>query len=218
MAIGWGHCLIQSPLAPPVALRMKTPILTCQKVPPDQPHLPLPAHPLLLPKLSALQTLGIHFLLPATGPLQGHPAPSGFHPTSLSVRPPSSHFSSLRINVPCSEKSPPFLKTNTHPFIVFFSFWSFPYKFFLPFYFFNWRIFALQNFAVFCQTSTRINHRYTYAFLSFCPPSFFPSLYPSLLPSSLAFFIFKKTVTELLQYAHSSRNLRDKNNPYLPGA
>ena len=28
--------------------------------------------------------------------------------------------------------------------------------------FFNWRIIALQNFAVFCQTSTWISHRYTY--------------------------------------------------------
>ena len=27
---------------------------------------------------------------------------------------------------------------------------------------FNWRIIALQNFVVFCQTSTWINHRYTY--------------------------------------------------------
>ena len=81
-----------------------------------------------------------------------------------------------------------------------------------------WRVIALQKLVVFCQTSTRINHRYTYAFLSFCPPSLFPSLYPSLFPSSLPSFIFKKTVTELLQYIHSSTNLRDKNNPYLPGA
>ena len=28
------------------------------------------------------------------------------------------------------------------------------------FYFFNWRIIALQNFVVFCQTSTWISHRY----------------------------------------------------------
>ena len=28
--------------------------------------------------------------------------------------------------------------------------------------FFNWRIIALQNFVVFCQTSTWISHRYTY--------------------------------------------------------
>ena len=36
--------------------------------------------------------------------------------------------------------------------------------FFLPLYlFFNWRIIALQNFVVFCQTSTRISQRYTHA-------------------------------------------------------
>ena len=36
--------------------------------------------------------------------------------------------------------------------------------FFLPLYlFFNWRIIALQNFVVFCQTSTRISHRYARA-------------------------------------------------------
>ena len=29
-------------------------------------------------------------------------------------------------------------------------------------FFFNWRIIALQNFVVFCQTSTWISHRYTY--------------------------------------------------------
>ena len=29
-------------------------------------------------------------------------------------------------------------------------------------FFFNWRIIALQNFAVFCQTSTWISHGYTY--------------------------------------------------------
>ena len=28
--------------------------------------------------------------------------------------------------------------------------------------FFKWRIIALQNFVVFCQTSTRISHKYTY--------------------------------------------------------
>ena len=34
--------------------------------------------------------------------------------------------------------------------------------FFLPLYFLNRRIIALQNFMVFCQTSTRISHRYTH--------------------------------------------------------
>ena len=43
--------------------------------------------------------------------------------------------------------------------------------FWLLYFFFNWRIFALQNFVVFCHTS-RINHRYTHV----------PSL-PNLLPS-----------------------------------
>ena len=33
---------------------------------------------------------------------------------------------------------------------------------FLPLYFFNGRIFALQNFVVFWHTSTRISHRYTH--------------------------------------------------------
>ena len=34
------------------------------------------------------------------------------------------------------------------------------YFFFLNFFY--WRVIALQNFVVFCQTSTRISHRYTY--------------------------------------------------------
>ena len=33
---------------------------------------------------------------------------------------------------------------------------------FFVFLFFNWRIIALQNFVVFCHTSTRISHRYTH--------------------------------------------------------
>ena len=38
-----------------------------------------------------------------------------------------------------------------------------PYLFFLLIsLFFNWRIIALQNFVVFCHTSTWISHRYTY--------------------------------------------------------
>ena len=35
-------------------------------------------------------------------------------------------------------------------------------------FFFNWRIIALQNFVVFCQTSTWISHRYTYIPFVFC--------------------------------------------------
>ena len=35
-------------------------------------------------------------------------------------------------------------------------------SFFFKHLFFNWRIIALQNFVVFCQTSTWISHKYTY--------------------------------------------------------
>ena len=43
--------------------------------------------------------------------------------------------------------------------------------------FFNWRIIALQNFVVFCQTSTWISHRYTYIFsLLNLPPISLPIL------------------------------------------
>ena len=45
----------------------------------------------------------------------------------------------------------------------------------LFFFFFNWRVIALQNFVVFCHTSTRVSHRYTYA-------SSFPDLPPISLP------------------------------------
>ena len=34
------------------------------------------------------------------------------------------------------------------------------------FFFLNWRIIALQNFVIFCHTSTRVSHRYTLS-----PPS-----------------------------------------------
>ena len=44
----------------------------------------------------------------------------------------------------------------------------------INFYFFNWRIIALENFVVFCHTSTRISHRCTHV------PSF-----PNLPPTSL---------------------------------
>ena len=53
-------------------------------------------------------------------------------------------------------------------------------------YFLNGRIFALQNFVVFCHTSTRISHRYTHV----------PSLH-NLLPISLPTPPFQ-IVTELL--------------------
>jgi len=42
-------------------------------------------------------------------------------------------------------------------------------------HFFNWRIIALHNFVVFCQTSTWISHRYTYTpFLLKLPPISLP--------------------------------------------
>ena len=43
-----------------------------------------------------------------------------------------------------------------------FSFSLSPFYFFFLIYIFYWRIIALQNFVVFCQTSTWISHRYTY--------------------------------------------------------
>jgi len=52
---------------------------------------------------------------------------------------------------------------------------SFFYKFLNFYLFFNWRIIALQNFVVFCQTSSWISHRYT-CMLSLLnlPPIFLP--------------------------------------------
>ena len=42
--------------------------------------------------------------------------------------------------------------------------------------FFNWRVIALQNFVIFCQTSTWISHRYTYVpSLKSLPPTSHPS-------------------------------------------
>ena len=49
---------------------------------------------------------------------------------------------------------------------------------FFPLYFFNWRIFALQNFLVFSHTSTKISHRYTLP----CPFPPEPSISPSIPP------------------------------------
>ena len=45
--------------------------------------------------------------------------------------------------------------------------------------FFNWRIIALQNFVVFCQTSTWISHKYTW---SVPPPSWSLSLEDKAVP------------------------------------
>ena len=43
------------------------------------------------------------------------------------------------------------------------------------YFFLNWRLIALQNFVVFCQTSTSISHRFTQGF-------FLPKLPPMSLP------------------------------------
>ena len=49
------------------------------------------------------------------------------------------------------------------------------FLFFWKFIYFYWRIIALHNFAIFCQTSTWISHRYTYIpLLLKCPPITFP--------------------------------------------
>ena len=50
--------------------------------------------------------------------------------------------------------------------------------------FFNWRIMSLQNFVVFCQTSTWISHRYIYIpFLLNLPPISQPSRPSRLIQS-----------------------------------
>ena len=62
--------------------------------------------------------------------------------------------------------------------------------------FFNWRIIALQNFAVFCQTSTWISHRYTYI------PSLL-NLPPISLPIPLLYFKVSCRSQDLLQHISS---------------
>ena len=54
------------------------------------------------------------------------------------------------------------------------------FLFFKNVFIFNWRRIALQNFAVFCHTSTWISHRYTYNPLPFEPPSHLPPHHTSL--------------------------------------
>ena len=54
------------------------------------------------------------------------------------------------------------------------------YYYYLPLYLvFNWRIIALQSFVIFCQTSTRISHRYTHISSFLTSPHLPP--HPSLL-------------------------------------
>ena len=50
---------------------------------------------------------------------------------------------------------------------------------FFFFLFFYWGIIALQNFVVFCQTSTWISHRYIYIYISLPFWTSFPSPSPS---------------------------------------
>ena len=67
----------------------------------------------------------------------------------------------------------------------FFSLPAFVISFIFSFYFFYWKISVLQNFVVFCQTSTWISHRYTYipSFLSLPPISLpIPSLWVDTEP------------------------------------
>ena len=76
------------------------------------------------------------------------------------------------------------------------------------FFFLNWRIFALQNFVVFCRVSAWINHRYTYA-----PPSwtfwkdlysfpfyYFPLLHCIVHSRNSAFTIFSFLLCFLLLF------------------
>ena len=53
-------------------------------------------------------------------------------------------------------------------------------------YFFNWRIIALQNFVLFCQTSTWISHRCIYIYIDISPLCFEP---PSHLPLHLTLLV-----------------------------
>ena len=60
----------------------------------------------------------------------------------------------------------------------------------------NWRIIALQNFMVFCHTSTRISHRYTYV------PSL-PDLSPMALPT-LPFSLSQSSCLSSLSHTANS--------------
>ena len=62
--------------------------------------------------------------------------------------------------------------------------------FFLICLFFNWRIIALQNFVVFCQTSMWISHRYTYGLVlvaKLCPTLGTPWTVACQTPLSMGF-------------------------------
>ena len=55
------------------------------------------------------------------------------------------------------------LWSNSHRKTIALTRWTFVGRVMVHFFFFNWRIIALQNFVVFCQTAPLINHRYTYS-------------------------------------------------------
>ena len=74
-----------------------------------------------------------------------------------------------------------------------------PVLVFLPLYFFNWRIIALPNFVVFCQTSTRVSHKYTMPLPS---RNFLPSSSPSH-PSRLS----QSPCLSSLSHKESARSL-----------
>ena len=68
------------------------------------------------------------------------------------------------------------------------------------FNFFNWRVIALQNFVVFCWTSTWISHRCTYP-LRLEPPLCNPMIYSP--PGSSVHGIFQARVLECVAFPFS---------------
>ena len=84
--------------------------------------------------------------------------------------------------------------------------------------FFNGRIIALQNFVVFCRTSTRISHRYTHV------PSLLDLLpSPTLQPVSEALFEFPESYSKFplaicFTYGtvNSCYSLHLHRSPFLP--
>ena len=74
---------------------------------------------------------------------------------------------------------------------------------FLNIFIFYWRIIALQNFVVFCQTSAWMNHKYTYipSLLNFSPISLL--IYPSrLIQSSCLSFLSQTANSRWLSISH----------------
>ena len=96
--------------------------------------------------------------------------------------------SRFRIHVPCIEHALTKKKKKENPWIYWAVlstpcwFWTHPHYLFIfcHFIFFDWRIFALQNFVVFCHTS-RISHRYTHVHSLPNIPSISPHVFRSVL-------------------------------------